>query len=1006
MHVVLARSLVLVLVWLAWGGIATARDRPIHFDRDIRPILSNACYQCHGPDEARRKAKLRLDTQEGLFDLRESGAIVAPGNPDASLLIDRIESDDDTMIMPPPESGKQLSEAERTTLRRWVREGAVWSGHWAYEPLQRPRIPSATTPWGGTNPIDAFLAEGYRAQSLPPAPRAEPHTLLRRLSFDLIGLPPRPEDVDAFLADSSPAAYGRHVDRLLASPHHGERLAQYWLDLVRYADTVGYHGDNHQEIWLYRDWVIQAFNANMPFDRFTREQLAGDLLQPASTSQLVASGYNRLLMTTREGGAQAAEYLAKYAADRVRNVSTVWMGATLGCAQCHDHKYDPFGTRDFYALAAYFADIQETAVGEQEPTRIASPGQQSELNRIETLLQAASEASTRNTPQLEAARMRWESERRARRAQWKPAQPPAQPTAPITIGPNGEVELDPTTREHEYQLIGSFDLETVSALQLEVMPLKTGAPSRRKPAADAPGLRAMGLRIAGADAPFSCAQGDADTPDNSPKLAIDGDPQTAWVLPASTQPRFAVFNVDPPASGSAPASFALQLTIDHGPNLVPVILRLCATDAPGPHRPDPTLPGEIEEILATEPAARSSEQVDALNAFYRTIAPELAATRDAIAALQVQRQRILNTLPTTLVTRAMPEPRPTRILPRGNWLDDSGELVTPAPPAFLASHARTQPRATRLDLADWIVGAENPLTARVFVNRLWKLFFGRGLVATADDLGTQGARPTHPELLDWLSAEFVASGWDIRHIIRLIVTSQAYQASSRPTPEAIERDPANDWLSHQARYRLDGEQIRDLALSASGLLVNKLGGPSARPFQPPGYWSYLNFPPREYETGQAPDVYRRGLYTYWCRTFLHPSLNAFDAPTREECTVERPRSNTPIQALVLLNDPNFVEAARALAGRVSNEAPSNLDAQLDRAFLLVLSRPPRPEERTELRALHAQHQNYFQQHLDQAEALLRVGHQPSRTSQRPAELAALTSVMRALLNLHEAVSRN
>ncbi len=719
-------SLVALVLSCPYTGISAEEDS-VDFNRDIRPILSERCFQCHGPDQGTREADLRLDEKAGLFADRGDYKIITPGEADKSELINRIFSTDPDVQMPPPKSGT-LTAKQKDLIKHWVSEGAKWEGHWAYIPPMRPEFPQSADKKPG-HPIDAFITAQLAARKLSPAPAADKVILIRRLYFDLIGLPPTPAEVEEFINDNSPDAYERLVDRLLGSTdfessergsiHFGERMAMYWLDVVRYADTNGIHGDNHRDVSMYRDYVIRAFNENKPFDEFTREQLAGDLLDQPTDETRIASGYNRLLMTTREGGAQAKEYLAKYAADRVRNVSTVWMGATLGCAECHDHKFDPYLTRDFYRFEAFFADLKEIAVGQQPPTPFPSEEQAAEQKK----------------------------------------------------------------------------------LSARIAKLKTELESK------------------------------------TPKVAI--------AEKATPNPK-----------------------------------RKSKSNAIGP-----------EEIL-------------------KAYTPELNPLRQQIAQVEKSLQTLEAEIPTSLVSMSGP-PRPIRILPRGNWLDDSGDIVKPGVPEFLPQLSTGDGPATRRDLAEWLVRSENPLTARVFVNRLWMLFHGKGLVTTSDDFGSQGTWPTHPRLLDWLAVEFVESGWNVKHIIRLMVTSETYRQSSFVTPELRQADPYNIWLARQSRFRLNAETVRDNALAVSGLLVKTVGGPSVKPYQPEGYWDHLNFPKRSWEHDTGEKQYRRGLYTYWCRTFLHPSLLAFDASTREECTVERPRSNTPLQALALLNDPTYVEAARA-----------------------------------------------------------------------------------------------
>jgi len=765
-----------------WTGISLAAE-PVDFNREVRPILSDKCFACHGPDANHREADLRLDIGEQAV---EHGAIIA-GKPAQSSMIQRIAATDPAERMPPADTGKQLTATEIDTLTRWVAEGAEYAPHWAYVKPQHTEPPK--TQHENANWIDAFVDSRLEREGLALSPPADRRTLARRLHFDLVGLPPRPDDADAFIASTDPQAYGHLVDQLLASEHFGERLAMYWLDLVRYADTVGYHGDQDHNASPYRDYVIDAFNLNLPFDQFTREQLAGDLLPSPTTDQQIATCYNRLLQTSHEGGVQPNEYIAIYAADRVRNVSAVWMGATVGCAQCHDHKFDPYTAKDFYSLAAFFADVDD--------------------------------------------------ERHLR----------------------GEANNSlPTLRSPEVPVFSRRERE-----------------------------------------------------------------------------------------------------------------RLAAIDA------------RIAELGET-----TSDQINAEIA-------QLAAEKDAIEKAQRK----------VMVTQALATPRTQRLLPRGNWLDESGPVVSPAIPEFLGTLS-IDGRATRLNLAHWLVDPDNGaggLTARVFVNRLWSLFFGAGLSRSLEDFGGQGEPPTHPELLDNLAIEFVASGWDVKHTVRLIVTSNTYQQSSVASPELLARDPENRLLARQGRWRVPAETIRDTALAVSGLLIDEVGGPSARPYQPAGYYRYLNFPTREYSASTDASQWRRGVYVHWQRQFLHPMLKAFDAPSREECTAQRPRSNTPLAALVLLNDPTFVECARVLAQRTINAGGADDTERVAFVFREVTSRSPDDTESAALEALLNSSRSEFESNAAEAESLLKIGQAPLHPDIDKTELAAWTSVCRGLLNLSEVYSR-
>jgi Protein of unknown function (DUF1553)/Protein of unknown function (DUF1549)/Planctomycete cytochrome C len=825
-------ALAIFLFRISTAAAADPAPKPVDFTHDVKPLLAAKCYACHGPDEGKRKAKLRLDEADAALK-----KVIKPGNAGASLFVKRITTEDVTEVMPPTTAKTgSLTASQIDLLRRWVEQGAKFDLHWAYVKPTRPAVPDVKNKAWVKNAIDAFVAAGHEHAGYQPASEADRITLIRRLSFDLTGLPPVPEDVDAFVKDKNPDAYEKLVDRLLASPHYGERMASYWLDMVRYADTAGYHSDNPRDVYLYRDYVINAFNANKPFDRFTVEQLAGDLLPNPTLEQRIASGYNRLLQTTEEGGAQPKEYTAKYAADRVRNASVVWMASTMGCAQCHSHKFDPFTYKDFYSFEAFFADVKETAVGRQEQTAFPSKEQEAELRKWDEQIAAAKAALERATPELDAAQVEWEKTARAEAA-------------------------------------------------------------AKKAPADAVGA-----------------------------LAVEAD-------------------------------------------------------------------------------KRTPQQKQAISTYFHAIAPQVKKERDKLAKLENDRKQLTQKIPTTLVSMAV-EPRVIRVLPRGNWQDDSGEVVAPNVPLFMKPLDVKDRRATRLDLADWLISPDNPLTARVFVNRLWKVMYGEGIVKSADDFGTQGSLPSHLKLLDWLAVEFVESGWNVKHLLKLMAMSNSYRQSSAGSNAMRERDPNNVWLARQNRFRLDAEMVRDNALAISGLLSPKIGGPSVKPYQPAGYWSYMNFPKRDWTNDKGEDEYRRGLYTFWCRTFLHPSFAAFDAPTREECTVDRPRSSTPLQALVLLNDPTYVEAARVFAERIVLEGGANTADRLGWAFHRVLSRAVKPEERTVLVALYEKHLAQYGADKDAAKKLVSTGETLSPKDMDVAELAAWTSVARVLLNLHETITRN
>ncbi|MEX0939494.1 MAG: PSD1 and planctomycete cytochrome C domain-containing protein [Pirellulales bacterium] len=770
-----AASLALVSLLTA---SARAADK-VEYNRDIRPILSDNCFACHGPDAEARQADLRLDLEESAKEYA-----VVPGEPGVSEVVLRITSEDPEVRMPPAESGKSLTPQQIDMIQRWIAKGAPYQRHWAYVPPQRQPLPDVNNEDWVSNWIDRFILARLEAEGLSPSPEADRVTLIRRLAFDLTGLPPSPEEVDAFLADRDPQAYERLVDRLLSSDRYGERMAVYWLDLVRFADTVGYHGDQDHHISPYRDYVIDAFNDNLPLDRFTREQLAGDLLPVPTIDQRIATGYNRLLQTSHEGGVQPKEYLAIYAADRVRNLSAVWMGATVGCAQCHDHKYDPYTAKDFYSMQAFFADVDEA----QHFTR------------------------------------------------------------------GGDTV--PTRRPPEIEVLSKRERERIAELE---------------------------ARLAS---------------------------------------------------------------------------------------------GDLDEELVKE------------------IEKQIEEIRDGARM--------------TMVTQSI-EPRTIRILPRGNWLDDSGLVVQPAVPEMFGDLEVGDRRATRLDLANWLTDAESGvggLTARVFANRFWYLLLGAGISDSLDDFGGQGEPPVHPELLDQLAVEFYEGGWDVKRLIKQIVMSSTYRQSSRITPELASRDLNNRLYARQSRYRLAAEMIRDNALAIGGLLVLDYGGASVKPYQPEDYFRHLNFPKRNYRHHGDQRQWRRGVYVHWQRQYLHPMLKAFDAPSREECTSQRYRSNTPLAALVLLNDPTFVEAARVFASRVLTEGGESDDARLDYAFRQAVSRPPDDFERqTMLELLDASRDRYAAD-TEAAQELLAIGEAPPAEELDVAEAAAWTCIARAILNMNETITRN
>ncbi|MBC7856769.1 MAG: PSD1 domain-containing protein [Pirellulaceae bacterium] len=1023
-------SCLLLFVGLAVVSPSTAADKTISFSRYIKPILAGKCYACHGPDEAERKGEFRLDVREVALEKH----VFKPGNSKESELILRVTSTDPEMKMPPATSKKPaLTEQEIELIRKWIDQGAEYDQHWSYlKPLRAPLPPVKDAGWPAGD-IDRFVLASIEEAGLRPSPEGDKRTLLRRLSFDLTGLPPTPQQLADFEADKSPQAYEKVVDRLLAQPQYGERMAMYWLDVVRYADTAGYHSDNHRDIASFRDYVIGAFNQNKPFDLFTQEQLAGDLMVNATTEQRIASGYNKLLQTTEEGGAQPKEYAAKYAADRVRNTSVIWLAGTMGCCECHNHKFDPYTQKDFYSFAAFFADVSEKAVGRQDQTKIPTLEQEQRIAAIDVELAAWKGKRNTQTPELDAALAKWEAAAQEELAKNVSAWTPIKPEAAESQGGSkletkddlSVISTGANPAQDMYTVTLSTDQERLTGIRLEALTDETfgnKSLSRGNGNFVLTGFEVQAASLGGDVMPVKLSAAEADFSQATYPVAnaIDDKANTGWAVSGHEKAanHIAVFTFAAPISGGPGTKIIVKM--QHQSQFAQHNIgrfRLALTTADKPSLSETGLPADIVEIVKADAAGRNDAQKQKLAAYYRGIAPELADARGQVVKLEAEKKSIVDTAPQTLVSMAA-APRTMRILPRGNWLDDSGQEVFPAVPEFLTSVVAVpsdpaapsgraaNARLTRLDFARWVTSRDNPLTARVFVNRLWKLTFGRGLSRSLEDFGTQGEYPTHPELLDWLAVDFMESGWDVKRLVKLMVMSKTYRQSSLVSPELKENDPLNNYFARQDRFRLDAELVRDNALALSGLLTRKIGGPSVKPYQPAGYWQYLNFPTREWMNDHGDDLYRRGLYTYWQRTFLNPSLLAFDAPSREECTVNRPRSNTPQQALVLLNDPTYVEAARALAVRIVKDGGGDSGKRLEFAFREVLTRSPRESEVKVLVPLYEKHLQQYKADAASADKLLAVGESKPPADLDKAELAAWTSIARVLLNLHETITRN
>ncbi|NQV25465.1 MAG: DUF1553 domain-containing protein [Rhodopirellula sp.] len=970
------RSFLTFVIALSSITTTTQAADDVDFNRDVRPILSDLCFTCHGPDANTREAELRLDQESAVFAKRDTPLIV-PGKPLESELIRRLLSTDDDERMPPPESKKQPTAAQKATLQRWIAQGAKWATHWAYVPPARMTPPAVGHENAVRNEIDRFILRRVEAAGLAPSQPADETTLVRRLFLDLIGLPPKPEDVDAYLARQDPQKYEKLVDRLLTSKHYGERLAIYWLDVVRYADSNGYHSDEARQSAPYRDYVINAFNSDKPYDQFVVEQLAGDLLPESGIEQQVASGFNMLLQTTSEGGAQAKEYLAKYMADRVRNTSQIFLGSTMGCCECHDHKYDPFTMKDFYSFGSFFADVSEIAVGNPKTYPVIDDAAQQKIAEFDRQLAEAHTDLNRSTPELTAAQASWEIatladlETSAAFSTWH------------MLGPFKAAGFDEAWSK-DFGPEAKFDLKQTVG-KVKWTPQDKLVDGTVHP-------------LSGENSTWYLHRTATVPADLETELSLGSDDAIAvWVNGKQV-------HANKTQRAVAPDQDKVKVQLTKGDNDV-LIKIVNAAGAGGFYFNAKAIgvPANVVAALRTATESRDDKQKNEIAAYFRSVAPELKSVRDEIARFGNEKAAFEKSIPRTLMTKVT-TPRPIRLLPRGNWLDETGPVLTSAIPEFLGSISK-EGRADRLDLARWIVSRDNPLTARTFVNRLWKLYFGHGLASPLDDLGRQGTQPTHPELLDWLAVEFMDSHWDTRKLVRLLVTSATYRQTSDTSPQLRQLDPYNQLYARQSRFRIEAELVRDNALAISGLLVEKIGGRSTYPYQPAGYWRHMNFPARKWPGDKGEANYRRGLYTWWQRMFLHPSMVAFDAPSREECTVERPRSNIPQQALVLLNDPTYVEAARVFGTRILHEGGHSTQDRIQWAFRVALSRRATDREVAVLSTVYKSDLQRFAADGDAARSFLSVGESPA-PAENLAEAAAWASVARVILNLHETITRS
>ncbi|MFM9960488.1 MAG: DUF1553 domain-containing protein [Planctomycetaceae bacterium] len=1032
----------------------TATNTRLDFARDVRPILSNHCWSCHGQDEATRQGKLRLDRRDTAIAKSESDKIaVTPGQPAASELIARINTRDDDLVMPPPSAKKPLTVAQKETLRRWIEQGADFAQHWAFVTPQRPAVPRTTSQI--SNPIDAFVLARLESERLAPSPSAPKETLIRRVTLDLTGLPPSLNEVRDFLADDSPDAFEKVVDRLLVSPRHAERMAMNWLDAARYADTNGYNNDESRSMWPWRDWVIEAFASAMPYDQFLTEQLAGDLLPNATLAQRVATGFNRNHVLTTEGGIIEEEYHVEYVADRVHTTATTIMGLSFQCARCHDHKFDPLTQREYYQFAAFFNNVPDRVVGYSsgrmaEPViKVPSRAQQAELDRLQ-----------RRKTELEASLKQRETTIDDEVARWEKSLTPDEIAKAGPAGLVSHFPFDEPDGEHVGDAanparrgtirgkvarvpgklsgalnfdgntfvdagdVGTFDSDEKFSFATWIRPTSNAPTTILSKNDEANAFRGYDIILEGAKV---CGHFSHHWPDKAFKVVAkqplslnewhhivvtyDGSRRATGVkiyVDGKPQPHDATTNnlldgtlkTDKPFHiGKRSSSVPFQGQIDD----VQVYSVELTADEAASLAAGQTL-GRLKDILAVAPAERSESQKTALRQFYLDrIDVESRKMKSQLADLPRLLAELNKAIPVTMVMQEQMPRRSMFLLRRGQY-DQRGDEVTSGVPSVFSSLPKDVP-ADRATLARWLTSPSHPLTARVAVNRWWEMLLGTGLVETAEDFGVQGTLPSHPELLDWLATELIRTGWDQRAMLKLIVTSATYRQSSGVASDLLERDPRNRLLARGPRYRLPAETVRDNALAISGLLRERLGGPSVKPYQPDGLWEDVSVERRDKYVADAGDgAYRRGMYTFWKRTCPPPGMTTFDAPDREFCLIRRARTNTPLQALVLLNDPTFVEAARVLAERVLIQETDDV-ARITLAFEITLSRRPTEKEVEVLSTLLHEARQRFQSHRSDADKLLAVG-QP-RTVRGPVEeLAAWTTVANLLLNLDEAISKN
>jgi mono/diheme cytochrome c family protein len=1021
--------------WFSSAVVSAAAQSKVDFAHDIQPIFIKRCYECHGPDK--QKSDLRLDRRADALKGGKSGKpLLISGKSAESELIVRVTSQDPDEVM--PAKGERLTSEQLDLLRAWIDQGGLWPDekkHWAFIKPAPPKIPEIHNKQWPRNEIDRFILARLDQDKLSPSPEADRSTLIRRLSLDLTGLPPTLEEVDAFLKDKSPQAYENLVDRLLASPHYGEHLARWWLDLARYADSNGYQVDLARSMWPYRQWVINAFNRNMPFDQFTIEQLAGDLLPDSTLDQKIATGFNRNTKTNDEGGGDDEEYRTKAVKDRVATTAATWLGLTMMCAECHSHKYDPISHEDYYRFYAFFNNTVDRGNSTDPSIAVPAPPIQDRVSWLHSRLDKLKKDLADAERKLPAEQQAWEKRMAGKTNVWtilNLTNAISTGGANFTNLPDQSLLATGVNPTYDTYLIDAeTGLRSITAVLLEVLPdptLPKNGPGRWGQTGnfilDELAMKAAPLS-GGSTSNVFFARATADWYQQyyRPEHAIDRNPKTGWAIgPKFGQRHFLIAELAAPLNFKDGAKLGFRFDSYHGNNHTVGRLRLSVTSERDADALWP-IPQTIADLLVIPSENRSPAQKELLAAHYRTVSPTIRSIEREIFSLNDRETELANLKYTSLVMKEADQPRKTFIHVRGNFLE-KGKEVTPGVPAVLPPLPADRP-ANRLTLAQWLVAPENPLTARVTVNRLWERVFGTGIVKTSEDFGKQGEAPSHPELLDWLACEFMGNGqssspstldtqpsapsWNIKHILKLIVMSATYRQTAVTDDERLQKDPYNRLLARGPRFRMDAEMLRDQALAVSGLLNPQIGGPSVYPVQVANLWKELGFlRPEigmdEWPTSYGPDLYRRGLYTFWRRVCTYPTFATFDAPSREVCISRRPRSNTPLQALAMLNDPAFLEAARVLAQRVMLHGGAPEQAA-DYAFRLCLARPPTRPERQRLVGLYEQEVKSFQQDRAAADKLLNHGSAERPGNLDTGKLAAWMTVANVLLNLDETLTK-